>query len=334
MATNHYGHLPQFLRAARLGNFSAVAREFGVSAVAVSKNMATLEAALGVRLFHRSTRAVTLTPEGRTYFERCEEPLRAIEEAGRVARQDALSPTGRVRITCVKPFGRGYVIPLLQRFARQYPQVHIEFALDDRVADMVQEGFDIGIRAGSLPGPEVIARDLCGLSFVVCASPEYLAQFGVPRSVADLAAHNCLRLGASVNQPSAATAKGSRADADFVWRVGTLAAPTRISVRGSFAANDFLALESAALSGLGLMHAPLPMVIPHFRSGALCPVLPEATFSGQRVHLHYRTRKNQPLRVKLLIDHLLVALRQHPDLLGEPETLCGPFWKALTGRPA
>ncbi len=321
--THHFVYLPHFVRAAQLGNFSAVAREFGVSAVAVSKSIAALEASLGVRLFQRSTRSVTLTAEGRSYFERCAEPMRALEQASQFAKQESSAPTGPVRVTCVKPFGRGYVIPLLQKFGRMYPQVQIEFSLDDRTVDLVQEEFDIGIRAGMAPGPSVIAREICALQFVVCGSPDYFAHFGVPRTIEDLVHHNCMRMGLP-NPHEASSA--ARRKSSFVWRAGMLPNPQAIEVSGNFAATDFVALESAALGGLGLMQAPLPMVLPHFRSGALRPVMPQATLSGVALFLHYRSRKNQPLRSRLLIDYLLEQLRKLPDLKGDAKSLCAPYW--------
>lgn len=323
MATNHYGHLPHFVRAAQLGNFSAAAREFGVSAVAVSKNIAALEAALGVRLFNRSTRSVTLTAEGRNFFERCAEPLRAIEEAGRLAQQESAAPTGVVRVSCVKPFGRGYVIPLLQRFGRRYPQVRIEFSLDDRIVDLAQEGVDIGIRAGGMPTASAIAREICPLSLVLCGAPDYFAHYGVPRTTADLAAHNCLRLGWPEREEDGGTRRAGHLNA---WRIGDAAAPQEVPVRGNFAASDFLALESAALAGLGLVQAPLPLVLPHFRAGTLRPVLPAAMLHGLSIQLHYRSRKHQPVRVKLLIEFLLAELRAVADLSGDAKALCAPYW--------
>jgi DNA-binding transcriptional LysR family regulator len=318
-----YANLPHFVRAAQLGNFSAVAREFGVSAVAISKSMAALEASLGVRLFNRSTRSVTLTAEGRNFYERCAEPVRAIDEASRLARQESNTPTGLVRVTCVRPFGRGYAIPLLQRFSRLYPQVQVEFSLDDRVVDLVQDGYDIGIRAGGDPPADSIAREVCPLPFVVCGSPEYLAHFGVPKQLGDLAKHNCMRLGLSARRDGGTAGREATA---FTWRTGSRDAVLPVSVIGNFAANDFTALESAALGGLGLMQAPLPLVLPHFRAGSLRPVLPSALFHGPRIHLHYRSRKNQPQRVQLLIDFLLTQLRQQADLVGDARALCAPYW--------
>lgn len=316
-------HLPYFVRAAELGNFSAVARDFGVSAVAISKSIATLEASLGVRLFQRSTRSVSLTAEGRNLYERCAGPIRALEQAGQSAKQEADTPAGPVRVTCVKPFGKGYVIPLLKEFGRMYPRVRIEFALDDRTVDMVKEGFDIGVRAGAAPGPAVVAREICPLTFVVCASPVYFAHYGVPKTLADLERHNCMRMGLP---PAGERATVSGGGNGFSWRTGDLTAQQRVEVSGNFCATDFVALESAALGGLGLMQAPLPMVLPHFRTGSLYPVLPQAMFSGLSICLHYRSRKNLPLRTRLLIDFLLEHLRQQPDLKGSAKSLCAPFW--------
>lgn len=306
-------YLPYFVRAAQLSNFSAVGREMRVSAVAVSKAIAALESQLGVRLFQRSTRSVVLTEEGRQLFEDCEGPLRALQEGTRAIA--GRGETGLVRVTCVPPFGKTVFIPMLRRFWRRHPHVRLDLVLENRSADLVREAFDIGIRVGPPASENVVSRRLAGLAFVVCGSPEYFAQHGVPARAEDLRKFPCLRLGSH-----------GRED-DFSWKLG---GGRELRVRGELAAPDLWTLEAAALAGLGLFQAPLPLVMPHFRSGALRPVLPEAVRDDLAIHAHYRSRKNLPMRTRLLLDFLVEETKMHPDLQGDALDRCRPFWVQAT----
>ena len=316
--------ITHFVRTVKAGSFAGAAREFNISAVAVSKNVASLERALGVRLLNRSTRALSLTEEGRAFHERCAEPLQALEEATASAKSSGQSPSGLIRVTSLSPFGRGYVIPLLPKLARLYPQIEIDLRLNDSVVDMAAEGFDIGIRAGLIKSPNVIAREICNLHFVVCGAPSYFAQRGAPKEVADLARHNCLRLAIG---PGSSKAD----DAMLNWRVGPSREWLDPTARGSLIANDFNSLELAAINGVGLFNAPLPLVMPHFRSGLLRPVLPQCRSSGLSIYLYYRSRRNQPKRVQVFVDFLLEHLRAIPDLVDDPNLLCAPFWAGSIG---
>ncbi len=312
-----------FLRTVRAGSFAGAARELNISAVAVSKNVAALERELGIRLLNRSTRALSLTEEGRVFFERCDKPFQTIEQALTGAKQASDSPTGLLRVSCLSPIGRGMVIPLLQKFCALHPHVQIDLRLDDHVVDMVAEGVDVGIRVGNIDDPAIVARRVSDLPFVICGSPAYFAQHGVPKTINDLSRHNCLRLG----NPSAKSAESTKAStAGMNWRLGAKREAVAPPVNGGLIASDFNALEQAALSGIGLFHAPLPLVMPHFRSGLLRPVLPEALSNVLSLYIHYRSRRNQPARMKIFVDYMLEQLREHPDLATKPETLCAPFW--------
>jgi DNA-binding transcriptional LysR family regulator len=311
--------ITNFVRTVRSGSFAGAARELGISAVAVSKNVAALERSLGVRLLNRSTRALSLTEEGRAFHERCAEPLRALEDATASAKSSSEASGGLVRVTSLTPFGRGYIIPLLQKFSRLYPQIEIDLQLDDSVVDMVAEGFDIGIRAGRIESPAVIAREICDLNFVICAAPSYLSQHDAPQKIDDLSRHNCLRM--------ATQAKSVNAENRAInWRLGPSREAVNPPVHGTLIANDFNGLEQAALSGIGLFNAPLPLVMPHFRNGLLRPVLPQCRSSGLSIYLYYRSRRNQPARIRVFVDFLLEALRAHPDLVSDPIKLCAPYW--------
>jgi DNA-binding transcriptional LysR family regulator len=325
----HITAIEHFLAVMREGNFSKAAHSLGLSNVAISKSIASLEASTGVRLFERSTRSVRPTAEAHLFFEQCQEPMQALQSAQRNLRGLAVNATGVVRMTCIKPFGKYFVIPALQTFLQHQRAVHVHLSLDDRPVDLIAEGFDLGIRATMAPPAQIIARDISELPMVLCASPEYFSRYGVPRDAQALKEHQCLRM--IFDQQMAQSARDSNSGADaaltFEWYLGDANNKTvKMPLQGNFAANDLTGLETAALSGMGIFQAPLPLVLPHFRSGSLRPILPETMLHGRRLVLHYRSRKNQPPRVKLLIDNLLETLRNHPDLCTDAQHLCKPYW--------
>ena len=302
-----------FARTVAAGSFAGAARELGVSPVAVSKNVQTLERELGARLLQRSTRKLGLTEEGRMFYERCAPPLLELESARSAVRERASSPAGPVRVTSVAPFARTYVLPLLPAFSRQYPRIEVELQVDDRVSDMIGEGFDVGIRAGAMDLPSVVLREIAPLHFVVCGSPGYLAVNGAPQTPADLARHNCLRL----------RRRGAGAQPNG-WLLGGEGKPARVPVQGNFVANDITTLVTAAVHGQGLVLAPLPLVLPMFRAGALVPVLPASIARTAHLFIHYPNRK-LAARVRCFVNYLLDNLRGHPDLAADGRALVEPF---------
>jgi len=152
-----------------------------------------LEQRLGVRLLRRSTRKLSVTEEGRLYYERCAGPLRELEIAESVITEKGRSPTGTIRVTSLSPFGRTYVLPLIPAFSRLYPGIELELRLDDAVSDMIVGGYDVGIRAGDARDGSMVMREVAPLNFVVCGAPSYFAERGIPLTVTDLSKHNCLR---------------------------------------------------------------------------------------------------------------------------------------------
>jgi DNA-binding transcriptional LysR family regulator len=293
-----------FLQTAETGSFTRAGRVLGISGVAVGKNVSVLETALGVRLLQRSTRQLKLTDEGQLFVEQCQNPLRDLEFAYRTAHQRAQSPTGTVRITSVVPFGRGFVQPLLAQFALLYPKLRVELVLNDQVTDMIADGFDIGIRVGHIQAPNMIARNIAPLPFVIVAAPSYLQQNPVPQQLSDLAQHNCLCFRTdSIAKPEGTT-----------WQLGNASARTPVAVRGNLMSNDLATLLAAALAGQGLIFAPLPLVRQHLRRGELQIVLPQFMSRTLVVYLHYPSRKNLPARVKVAIDFLIEKLHVLPDL--------------------
>jgi len=303
-----------FVHTVAAGSFAGAARELGITPVAVSKNVQRLEQQLGVRLLQRSTRKLSLTEEGRAYYERCIGPLRELESAESAVSERGGSPAGTLRITSVSPFGRAYVLPLIPAFTALYPTIQIELHLDDAVSDMIAEGYDVGIRAGAVPDGSMVVREIAPLYFVICAAPSYLRERGIPRKPADLVRHNCLRI-----RPRGAAARSVN------WVLGPDKVPAVPAVAGNFVASDLTTLVTAALHGQGLVFAPLPLVLPLFRSGALVPVLPKCIAQLAQVFIHYPNRKHLPARVKSFVSFMLEHLRAHRDLRSDPQELVAPF---------
>jgi LysR family transcriptional regulator, transcriptional activator for dmlA len=310
-----------FVRTVGAGSFAGAARELGVSAVAVSKNVQRLERRLGVRLLQRSTRKLALTEEGRLFYERCTGPLRELESAQAAVKDKGRAPAGRLRVTAISPFARAYVLPLLPAFSRRYPQIEIELQLDDAVSDMIAEGYDVGIRAGEMRDSTMIAREIAPLHFVVCGAPSYLKQHGVPRRPGDLERHNCLRLQARTTPARPAN-----------WLLGPGATPVSPPVSGNLLAGDLTTLVMAAVHGQGLAFAPLPFVLPLFRSGALVPVLGEWMSRPAHLFIHYPNRKQLPVRVRSFVDFMLDRLRKNPDLVSDAQALIAPYLRARRSK--
>jgi DNA-binding transcriptional LysR family regulator len=305
--------ISSFVAVASSGSFAAAAKLLGVSAVAVSKNVATLERQFSVRLFQRTTRKLSLTPEGSSYYKQCLGPLRELEAAQAVIEKSSKSLSGLVRVTCAAPFAAGYVLPIIQQFHALHPRVHIDLHLDDSVSDMVAQGYDVGIRVGPMKSSSLVARPISPLPFVVCASPEYLRHRGEPHSLEDLTQHNCLRF----------LRIGSREPMPWFLTGNETAVDARI--RGNLALNDFAALQRCAVEGRGLACVPLPLAMPDIRSGQLKPVLVSLIRTDLQVYLYYANRKNLPVRTRTFVDYVLAALEKEKDLQTSPPHLLAAF---------
>jgi DNA-binding transcriptional LysR family regulator len=217
-------------------------------------------------------------------------------------------------VTCLSPFGQAYVLPLVPSFSRLYPSIELELHLDDAVSDMIAGGYDVGIRAGEARDGTMVMREVAPLHFVVCGAPSYLAEHGIPLSVADLSKHNCLR----------PRGRGPMSRST-PWRLGRNGQSEQASVSGNFLANNIPTLVTAAVLGQGLVLAPLPFVLPLFRTGALRPVLSECVPQPARIFMHYVSRRQLAARVKAFVNFMLEHLRGNPDLTSDPSALLAPF---------
>jgi DNA-binding transcriptional LysR family regulator len=305
--------IASFVSVASSGSFAAAAKLQGVSAVAVGKNVATLERQLGVRLIHRTTRALSLTAEGAAFLQQCAGPLRELEAAQVNVQQGSRALSGLVRVTCVSPIAVGYVLPLLAPFHARYPKVQVELHLDDALADMIAQGYDVGIRVGELREANLIARPVAPLPFVACASPAYLADRGAPATLEALAAHHCIRL------------RRSGRHAPFPWLLRGMTPALQSAVKGNLMVNDIAALVAAAELGLGIACLPLALAIRSFRSGRLRPLLTAHIDAQLTLFLHFPNRKNLPARTRAFVDFMLERLRAEADLQMPPRELLAPF---------
>ena len=252
-----------FARVAALGSFSAAGRALGLSQTGVTKHVAALEARLGTRLLHRTTRRLTLTETGRSYLEACERILAEIAEAEALVGAEGVEAHGTLRLNVPLSFGVREIAPALAAFSAAHPALTIELGLNDRRVDLIEEGWDLAVRIGSLADSGLIARRLASSRIVVCAAPAYLDRHGTPRRPEELKGHNCL--GYTLSDASG-------------WRFGDQAYP----VSGTLRAPNGAALVAAAVAGLGLVYQPTFLVAEALRAGTLvaldlgapCPTLP------------------------------------------------------------
>jgi DNA-binding transcriptional LysR family regulator len=181
-----------FARVAALGSLSGAARALGMSQTMATKHMAAMEAKLGVKLLHRSTRKITLTEAGRRYLESVERILAELAEAEAAAAAERVEVTGTLRVNAPVSFGVRELAPLMAAFSRAHPALTVDMGLNDRVVDLVEEGWDVAVRIGRLHDQTLIARKLARCRLRVAGAPAYLAERGTPRTMAELSSHNCL----------------------------------------------------------------------------------------------------------------------------------------------
>jgi DNA-binding transcriptional LysR family regulator len=288
-----------FVRVAGAGSLSGAARAMGMSQTMVTKHLAALEARLGTRLFHRSTRRLTITDAGRRYLDSTERLLADIEAAEAAVAADRVEPRGLLRLNVPLVFGIRQIAPRLAAFAARYPQVSIELGLNDRLVDLAEEGWDLAIRIGSLRDSSLVARRLAPCRMMICAAPAYLAAHGTPRTTAELAGHNCL--GYTLAQAGAAR-----------WRMGG-AAGIDVAVSGNLRANNGDALLAAALAGQGVVYQPSFIVGDDLRAGRLVPITLDVPPSDQlAVYAIYLPGRMPSAKVRAFIDFLADAFAPEP----------------------
>lgn len=304
--------------AAEAGSFTAAAQRMGLTPAAVSKNVARLEAQLGVRLFQRSPRQLRITPEGQAFLDQARPALAALEAAVAGTVRAGAEVCGRVRVSASQAFGRRHVLPLLPELLARHPGLEIELRLEDRQVDLVAEGFDIGVRGAALVDSQWVARPVARLPTVLVASPAYLARAGTPRRPADLLRHQLLGV---------RYADGSPACWGFAGQAPWLP-PARLWCSDP-QAPVVLALEGAGICETGLHH-----VVDELAQGRLKVLLHGQHDPGVReIALHYTHRRYLLPRVRVVVEGLLSGLRDRPALRGSVQDLPAA-WCAEPREPA
>lgn len=295
------GSVELFCLAAEQGGFTAAAVATGVTPAAVSRSVARLEARLGIRLFHRTTRVIRLTDAGERYYQQCRSALNQLIEAEHEVSGEQLTPAGQLRISLPTSYGHHRVLPLLSGFRARYPQVVIQAHIGNRNVDLANEGYDLAVRAGTPADSSLVARKLEDAALIIVASPEYLAQAGQPQSLSDLERHTCVQFELPSSgrlQPWLLREQGQDLELNFD-------SPYRCS-------EDVLSLVTLARHGAGLAQVYRYSVEEELARGTLVEVLPSLAGRSRPFSLLYPERRHMPLRVRVfiefLVDHLANTL--------------------------
>jgi DNA-binding transcriptional LysR family regulator len=294
-----------FVRVAEAGSFTAVADQMNVARSAVTRQIAALETHLGVKLISRSTRRLSLTQDGIAYLARCRAILDQVNAAEAELAEGQRGARGLIRATLPMSFGLKHVLPLVAEFTAQHPEVAVDLDFSDRRVDLIEEGFDFGIRiTGTLPESQV-ARRICACRFAVVAAPTYLKAHGTPRHPRELRQHECLVY-------SLATRSG--------WRFEIDGEIQNIEVAGRFSADSGDAIHRAALSGMGIAYQPTFIVAEALRDGQLQRLFPDIALPTLAIYVVYPGNRFVPQRVRQFADFLV-------SRLGGAD----PYWDAACG---
>ena len=282
-----------FVEVARHESFAGAARELGITASAVSKQVQNLEHALKVKLFNRTTRNVALTEEGALFFERTRHALDDIEEAKEQLNDLKAKPHGTIKISVPAAFGISHLKTPLAEFATKYPEVVMDVSFDDRTVNIAEEGFDMAIRIGSLQDSSMIARKLISAPIVVCASPEYLGTHGHPETPEDLIHHDVIAY--------------TRNKGSHEWHYRDISNDKEGVVRLSskFKADSAGMIREAALHHLGIIIMPLFFIHEDIQNGRLVRLLDEySSWPKRNVYALFPPNRYLSTRIRLLIEHL------------------------------
>ncbi len=309
MAINELRSISTFVKAAELGSLRKAAAAQGLSPQAASKALAQLEHHLGVRLFHRTTRSMALTEEGRQFLDTVQPALQGLNRALQTAKQTREEIAGPLRIVGPHSTFRPVITSVLREFCQQYPEVQPDVQLDDRVGNWVEDRVDVGFRMGASPKEGTIARRLLPLQLIICASPDYLKQHGAPESLNELASHRC----SAFRHPSTGRV--------VPWHVKVGDGVVDQHVVPAFCTNDEQLELQTALAGQVIAQVSGVTAAPYFRSGQLVPLLIDHVVDHVSLWIYYGSRDSQPARARAFIDLAVEQLRDYSGYVLSPEEL-------------
>jgi DNA-binding transcriptional LysR family regulator len=283
------GAILAFVRAAELRSFTKASRTLGITPSGVGKSIARLEANLGVRLLHRTTRRIGLTDDGAVFFEQCRRILEELESAVGLMTNRSAAPRGRLRVSVPITIGKRIIVPALTRFLSRHPDVELDVCLSDRRVNLVEDGIDVAIRIGGLSDSSLVARPVGQQQIITIASPSYLAGDNIA-SLGDLALHRCL----SFRLPSTGRERA------WTFRLEGRAVEWR--PRAFLTLDDGEAIVAAARAGLGMTQVPSYMADDAVASGELVEVLPHLRPHPDPIHAVFASRHHLPARTRAFVD--------------------------------
>jgi DNA-binding transcriptional LysR family regulator len=284
-----------FVRVMETGSITAAAERMNLSKSVVSKRISDLECALGVELFQRSTRQVRPTENGEAFHDRIVPLLHEINETAESLSAKGERPLrGQLRIAAPMSFGTMYLGPLIAEFARRHPELEMAIDYEDRLVDLVHGGYDVGIRIGHLKDSSLKARKLCECSRLVCCSPGYAEEHGLPKSVADLAAHTCIDY--------------AYVHTNRLWEFEsekTGGRPVSVTMRSRIVTNNGEAMRDMVIAGVGIASMPMFLVAKELREGTLIPALPDAVQPPYTIAAIYPPTHHVSTKIRTFIDYLV-----------------------------
>ena len=292
-----------FTRVVELGGFTKAAVSLNLPKTTISAQVQTLEARLRVKLLNRTTRRVSVTTDGAAYYERAVHLLQELQETEALVSQATANPKGRLRVDVPGSLGRRIIIPALRDFMDRYPDIAIEMGCNDRRVDLIEEAVDCVIRGGELTDLSLVARRVASLKFVTCASPAYIAEYGMPQTPADIERHVGIHYFSS-------TYNGKVFDFDF----NKDGERTQMMGGKKVLFNDAEACTQAVLSGVGIAQLPTYIVQDYIASGELCVVLGTYLSEDLPLHVLYPQNRHLSTKVRAFIDWI-AELFNNSDLL-------------------
>jgi DNA-binding transcriptional LysR family regulator len=289
--------MAMFARVVEAASFTAAADALGVSKSAVSKRVAALEERLGARLLHRTTRRLSLTPDGARLHERCLHMLRAVDDAAELVQADGDEPRGVLRVNCSSTLAEHHLGGAVTAFVARHPKVQVDLSTDNALIDLISERIDVAVRmATRLDSSSLVARRIATSHKLACASPGYLAARGTPRVPDDLRGHACLHF--SALRP------------ELEWRFEGGERATVVPVTGPLQSDNVEALRRAAVAGAGIVLLPTFVVAGDLEAGRLVTVLDDHPVAALGVFVLYARGKFVPTKVRAFVDHLASHLRR------------------------
>jgi DNA-binding transcriptional LysR family regulator len=283
-----------FAQVVNAGSFTAAARELGMPKSTLSRRISNLEGRLDSRLLHRTTRSLRLTDVGAEFYERCVRVVDEAREAEHLISRNRAEPRGLLRVTGPIEWGTNQIGAIISEYLQHYPEVQLELILTNRYVDLVAEGFDLALRAGSLEDSSLIARRLGDSQLLLCAAPSYLEAHGSPRNPKQLQEHVCLAYPGSDGRSNLQFSSSNNL--------------SQVEIKGRLVANSMSTLRDAAMAGLGIAALPSGLCQEQLKRGELVPIMPEWQLPAGGIYAVYPSQRHLTMKVRSFIDFIAERL--------------------------